>query len=389
MKKIVLAFDSFKGCMSSIDVARKAKKAVLGVFPRANISTVAIADGGEGFMQALSACMKVSLVKCRVLNPIMHPIIATYAITEDKHTAIMELASAAGLTLLHKKDRNPMLTTSFGVGEMIADAMSRGCRDFIIGLGSSATNDAGTGMLSALGIKFKDARGNVLYPITGSELYSISDIDESDTNPCLKECHFTFACDVNNPFCGRNGAACVYASQKGADAHEVEVLDSFMDGYAHLIHKVKGMDITHVAGAGAAGGIGGGVLPFLNAELKSGINIILDANKFDTLISDADMIITGEGNLDNQTAMGKAPIGILNRAKKQNIPVYAIGGRVKCVRKLINMGFADVVALPSASLPLSEAMQPLIAGRNIYETVKEIMLHHKKQNQTPLRNIII
>lgn len=372
MRKIVLAFDSFKGSAGSLDIARCAAQAIRKACPDCEPVYFPIADGGEGTTEAICTQLETEKVSCRVHDPLMNPIEATYAITRDGKTAILEMAAASGLPLIPTAQRNPMQTTSYGTGEMIRDALNRGCRRFIMGLGGSATNDAGTGMMQALGVRFLDKEGKEL-ETTGGQLVHIEHIDDDALHPALKESEFTIVCDVNNPFCGEQGAAHIFAPQKGATPDEVRALDEGLCHYATLLKKEKGTDITLTAGAGAAGGMGGGILPFLNATLKPGIDTLLEMLHFRECVRSADLIFTGEGKLDAQTCMGKAPGGILKCALEEGIPVVALGGCIEAVEVLNEMGFTAVLPIQPAPISLEQAMQPAFTLRNIERSVVQVL----------------
>ena len=372
MKKIILAFDSFKGSAGSLDIARTAQRAILKECPLCNVITFPIADGGEGTTEAICTGLNVDKVSCPAHDPLMNPIEVIYGITKDGTTAVLEMAAASGLPLVPDALRNPMNTSTYGTGEIILDALNKGCRHFIMGLGGSATNDAGIGMLSALGIRFLDKSGNTLEP-KGENLIHITSIDDSLLHPALQESSFTIACDVNNPFYGPQGAAFVYAPQKGASPDEVAALDKGLQHYAAVIGKQKGMDITSVPGAGAAGGMGGGLLPFLHATLKPGIDTILDILHFRESLRGVDLVFTGEGKLDAQTAMGKALGGILKIAREQHVPVIALGGGVEATTQLNEMGFTAVLSIQPAPVSLDKAMQKEFTLDNIERTVTQLI----------------
>ncbi|NLZ95746.1 MAG: glycerate kinase, partial [Bacteroidales bacterium] len=281
-------------------------------------------------------------------------------------------AAVSGLPLLNKEEQNPSTTTTFGTGEIIKDALKRGVRSFLIGIGGSATNDAGTGMLRALGFHFLDINEKETDG-TGKSLQSIYSIDESRVMAELKNVQFTIACDVNNPFSGPNGAAYVYAPQKGASDKMTKKLDEGMESFRLLIEKEKGIDLNTIPGSGAAGGLGGGFVAFLNAELKPGIEMVLQTIGFEKHLKNADLVITGEGKLDKQTAMGKAPSGILDAASKMNIPVIAIGGSVEDRECLLERGFTSLFSTIPNTMSLKEAMLKETAKRNIIKTTEQIM----------------
>lgn len=372
MNKIILAFDSFKGSANSLDIAHHAELAIHKVLPLCEVIKIPIADGGEGTTDAICTILDTDKVKCVVSDPLMHPIEVSYGITKDGTTAILEMASASGLPLIAPEMRNPMNTTTYGVGEMIKDALNRGCRKFIMGIGGSATNDAGIGLLNALGIKFLDCNGIELEP-KGSSLSAIATVDSSQVYPALKEASFIIACDVNNPFYGENGAAYIYAPQKGASADDVVALDKGLRHYAQVIKYSTKQDISLISGAGAAGGMGGGLLPFLNATLKPGIDTILDILNFRDVVQNADLVFTGEGKLDAQTCMGKALGGILHIASEYCVPVVALGGCVEAVEQLNEMGFTAVISIQPSPVTLEKAMQREFALANIENTVIQII----------------
>lgn len=372
MKKIILAFDSFKGSVTSMQAAEAAREAISKECPCCEVVKFLIADGGEGTTGAICINMDVSYVTCEVHDPLMNPVRAKYAVSNDGETAVLEMAAASGLTLVPTELRNPMNTSSYGTGEMIIDAVNRGCRNIIMGIGGSATNDAGTGLLSALGFRFLDEDNRVLEPV-GRNLLRISSIDETRKHQLLEDTAFTIICDVVNPMYGESGAAYVYGPQKGASPAEVRALDAGLKHYAGLIKDIKGADISTVKGAGAAGGMGGGLLPFLNAKIKSGIDVILDTQDFTRSLDNADLVITGEGRMDVQTCMGKALNGILNRAKEKNIPVIAICGSVEDADNLNKSGFAAVYPVQPGPVSLEQAMDTRFAIDNIRRTITQII----------------
>lgn len=371
MKKIVIASDSFKGSLTSKEVAASAEKGIKVIYPDCQVVKVNVADGGEGTVDAVVEALGGQKITIAVSNPIGNPVDAIYGIVGN--TAIIEMASASGLPLLSPNQRNPWKTTTFGTGEMILDAINRGCNYFLIGIGGSATNDAGTGMLEALGFRFLDANGDVIHNCCGGRLKDIALIDDSNVPEAVRKATFTIACDVDTPFCGKEGAAYVFAPQKGADADMVQRLDEGLASFAKVVHNKYGIDIVPLQGAGAAGGMGGGFRAFLNATLKKGIDMVLDAIGFDNIIRDADLIITGEGKIDFQTPKGKTAAGVLARAKRQNIPVIAIGGCVEMCDSLSQMGFAGIYPILEEKVPLEIAMQRDFASANVTHTITRIL----------------
>lgn len=371
MNKVVIAIDSFKGCLTSERAGIAVKKGIKAIFPDCETLLLPIADGGEGILDIFVSLTRGEYRTLPVHNPLMEIIQSRYAISSDGKTALIEMAAASGLSLVPEEKRNPMLTTTFGTGELILDALEQGCRRFIVGIGGSATNDAGLGMLQALGFRFFDNQGNLL--ATGGKIMSqVTTIDTSTVHPHLKDAHFIIACDVNNPFYGPNGAAYVFAPQKGADAKMVHELNAGMRTLSQTIQSVTGIDISNIPGSGAAGGMGGSCLAFLNAELKPGIHLILDELNFSEKIEGADLIFTGEGRADRQTTMGKVPLGILNEARKQNIPVIVLAGSIEDADLMNQAGFQGVFSITPGPISLSKAMIPEFAEDNICRLVTQI-----------------
>jgi len=301
-------------------------------------------------------------------NPCMEPIETSYGISADGTTAFIEMAAISGLPLINAKQRNPMKTTTYGTGELIKDALKKGCTRFVIGIGGSATNDAGTGMLQALGYEFLDKDGNSLGQ-GGEMLGKVVHIRTQKVHKLLKNAHFIVACDVQNPFYGPNGAAHIYARQKGADDLMIDELDKGMRSFANVIQETTGKDIAFAPGSGAAGGVGGGLMAFLDAELKSGADLLLDICQFKEKLKDADLIITGEGRIDHQSLMGKIPGKILEAGLEQGIPVIAIAGCVEDEELLKEAGFHGVYATKPEEMPLEEAMKREVAMRCVKDTV--------------------
>ena len=375
--KIIVASDSFKGSLSSLGVAEAAAKAIHEIEPQCEVAKVDVADGGEGTMDALRRTLGGEKISIEVADPLGRPIQASYVILEDGVTAVLEMAVASGLPLLAPAERNPLRTSTFGTGQLIADALKKGCRKFLVGIGGSATNDAGMGMLQALGVRFYDAAGAELQG-RGESLEKVANIDMSGLCNGLKESEFIVACDVEAPLYGPTGAAYVFAPQKGADPAMVERLDKGLKHFSEVafnsLHTTE--DYAKSPGAGAAGGLGFGFIAFLNARLERGIEMVLDAIGFDQLIEGASLVITGEGRVDTQTLTGKTPYGVLKRAMKQGIPVVAIGGSVTLDQQAaLDAGFAGVYAVTPAGMPLEIAMQPSVAAENICNTVRNILSH--------------
>lgn len=365
MKTFLLAFDSFKGSLTSAEVADAFEEGLRSALPDCNVRKAYLADGGEGTAAALVNTLHGKWIETEVADPLMRPVRTRYGVIDDGETAVIEMAAASGLTLLSPEERNPLKTSTYGTGQLIADALSRGCRKLLIGIGGSATNDAGTGMLSALGVRFLDAGGNRLEGC-GTSLEQIVSIDTSHLLPSLASCQISVACDVTNPFSGPKGAAHVFAPQKGADPQMVERLDKGLVHFAGIIKQYSQVDVNIIPGAGAAGGLGGAFSALLDASLCRGVEMILDALHFDELLKGCDFVITGEGRIDRQTLMGKAPMGVLETASRQGIPVIAFGGSVEDCTELEDSGFASIFSInEGAEIPLSLAMRPDIAKKHV------------------------
>ena len=340
--KVIIAIDSFKGCLTSKQANEAAAEGIRRVCPNAKIVEIPVSDGGEGYMEAFHAAIGGSLEEVVVRDPLMRPVTAKYLLHDEM--AVIEIAQASGLTLLTKEERNPMVATSYGTGQLVADAVCKGARHIIIGLGGSATSDCGMGMLKAL-IDIFAKRG------------------QWDDVEALKDVRFTIASDVENPLYGEKGAAHVFAPQKGATPEMVLRLDERAIKFAELSAKHFGYDRSQQAGAGAAGGLGYAFMQYLNAKSMSGIQLLLDTIRFKELVADADLIITGEGSADRQTLMGKLPMGILEQAG--HTPVYLIAGRISDREELLNAGFARVDCINPPDITLEEAMRKEVARQNI------------------------
>ena len=377
MKKIVLAIDSFKGCLSSKEIEQCIAEEIHRILPSCQTVCIPIADGGEGMLDTLIEATQGTFVSTQAHDPLMRIRPTRYGILGDQRTAVIEMAEINGLTTLSPIERNPMKTSTYGTGELIKDALEKGFRRFIIGIGGSATNDAGMGMMQALGAHLYDKQGNELEQ-GGKIMEQIAHINLNHLHPALKEATFIVACDVQNPFCGPQGAAYVFARQKGASEEQIRQLDKGMRHLALLIERDFSYNINKVKGAGAAGGLGGAFATFLQAHLQSGIDLLLDAVDFDRKITNADWIITGEGKADRQTAEGKVPAGVLKRAKKANIPVMLIAGKVEDKACLQQMGFARIVKISPDNLPLEEAMRPEVTRENIRRAIgRELIVNNE------------
>lgn len=369
---ILVAMDSLKGSLSSIE----ANKAIAEGFFKADsdykILTVPIADGGEGTVEALVHATNGRFANTEVTGPLGKPVKARYGILGDQVTAVIEIAEACGLPLIKKEERNPLYTTSYGVGEMILEAMEKGCHDFIIGLGGSATNDAGVGMLQALGYRFLNKEGSLIGQ-GGAELKNIAGIDVTQVPDKLKAVKFRVACDVNNPLYGENGAAYIYGPQKGATTDIVKELDEGLKHFAKVVLEQFGIDLQGISGAGAAGGLGAAFAGFLNGEMESGVQLILDQARLQEKLRGVDLVITGEGKLDGQTSMGKAPAGIALMAKEHGIPVIALAGDVsEGNSSLHESGISAYFSIVSGPVDLDVAMDSEITRVNLRRMAEQI-----------------
>ena len=380
--KVVAAIDSFKGSMTSLEVAAAFEKGVKKVYKDAEFIKIPLADGGEGTVKALIDNLDGKMVNIKVKDPLMRDIDSFYGISGDGKTAVIEMAAASGLPLLSPDERNPLKATTFGTGELIKDALEKGCREFIIGIGGSATNDAGTGMLSALGYIFLDENGNELEP-NGENLINIKSFKDDKVMKEVSEAKFLIACDVDNPFYGTNGAAHVYKKQKGATGDIIKILDDGMRNFSNVIEKIKKTDISNISGSGAAGGLGGAFTAFFNSELKPGIDIITEKIELENKINGSDYVITGEGRIDFQSAMGKTPSGVAKLAKKYGIPVIAIGGSVDDeIGNIYDCGITAAFSIIDSPMTLGEAMDTKNAQRLVEKTAEQIfrLIKQNKKN---------
>ena len=370
--KVVVAIDSLKGSLSSIEAGNTIKSAILSVKPDASVLVKPLADGGEGTTDAFIEGLGGEKTELSVTGPLGAPVNAYYGYLPQTNTAIMEMASAAGITLIPENEKNPLLATTYGVGEMIRHAIGKGCRNFIIGIGGSATNDGGIGMLKALGYSFLDENGQDIGE-GGQALSKVMSIDASHICPELSECNFQVACDVNNPLCGSNGATYIYGPQKGVTEEMKEELDRGMAHFAQITEHVLNNHFSEAEGAGAAGGLGFALLSYLNARLTPGIELILEAIELEKEVQDADIVITGEGRLDHQTAMGKAPVGVARLAKKYGARVIAFAGSVtKDAGACNDAGIDAFFPIVRGVTTLEEAMKPDNARANMAATVEQV-----------------
>lgn len=370
--KVVIAIDSFKGSLSSIEAGMAAKDGVLKAKPDTEVIVKPLADGGEGTVDALIEGLDGEQIDITVTGPMGAAVSCYYGLLRKTNTAIIEMASAAGITLVPCEKKNPLLATTYGVGEIIRDAMERGCRDFIIGIGGSATNDGGIGMLKALGYNFSDENGKDVGE-GGQALAKIASIDTQNRHPLISECKFRIACDVNNPLCGENGATYIYGPQKGVTDDLKKELDAGMANFAKITAASLGKDNSNTPGTGAAGGLGFAFLSYIGAELTPGIELILDAVDLDNDLKDADVVITGEGRLDHQTAMGKAPVGVARLAKKYEAKVVAFAGAVTEGAAACNdAGIDAYFPIVRGVTTLEDAMKKENAQKNMTETAEQV-----------------
>lgn len=376
--RVVVAIDSFKGSLSSLQAGQAVEQAVLRADPQAVVDVRPLADGGEGTVEALCTGLGGHMVTVSVTGPLGEPVDAQYGILPDGVTAVVEMAAAASITLVPAAKRNPLVTTTFGVGEMLCDAIARGCREFLIGIGGSATNDGGVGMLQALGFDFIDADGNPI-PRGAVGLETLCHISNQNVLPALRECRFHVACDVTNPLYGQNGCSAVFGPQKGATATTVKRMDTWLAHYAALAAGLYPAADPLYPGAGAAGGLGFAFLTFTNAELMSGVQMVLEHTRLEDYIRQADVVVTGEGKLDGQTVMGKAPIGVAKLAKKYGKRVIAFSGcvtddAVRCNDEGIDAFFPILRAV----CPFEKALETATASHNLTETAYQVfrLLQH-------------
>lgn len=354
--KVVIACDSFKGSVTAVQVVSYLEEGIRRVWPEAEVDGIPVADGGEGTVEAFLHSVRGRRIGVSVTGPLGEPVQAEFALLEDG-TAVIEMAAASGLPLVSPEKRNPMLTTTYGTGELILAALDAGCTRMVLGLGGSATNDGGAGMAQALGVKLLDAQGRSLPP-GGGALNRLERMDLSGLDPRLASTPIVAACDVTNPLCGPQGASAVYGPQKGADNEMVWELDEKLAHFAQVGLCCTGRDVAQIPGAGAAGGLGAGLLLFTNAQICSGITTVLDTVGFDRRIADADLVVTGEGRIDGQSVCGKTPVGVAQRVKEQrNVPVVAIvGGIGPQAERVYDYGIDAIFSTAPGPITLEEAM---------------------------------
>ncbi|TVY07977.1 glycerate kinase [Paenibacillus cremeus] len=369
--KVVIAPDSFKGSLSAKEVAEAVEKGFLKVSKDLRITKVPMADGGEGTVESLVDATGGTIIRVRVKDPILRETEAFYGILGDGETAVIEMAAASGLPLLSPEERNPLVTTTYGTGQLILSAIEMGCKTIILGLGGSATNDGGSGMARALGVKFMDAEGQEI-EFGGGSLDRLATIDCSAMHHGVNTVKFIVACDVDNPLCGEKGASKVFGPQKGATKEMVETLDQNLMHYGKLLEAYLQKEIVQFPGAGAAGGLGAGVLAFLKAELKRGIEIVIEATQLEEALKDADLVVTGEGMIDFQTAFGKTPQGVASLAQKYNIPVIVVAGAIgRDAHTLYDQGIDTIFSIVDKPMPLDDAIEQ--ASQLLEDTAERIM----------------
>ncbi|MBU2907357.1 glycerate kinase [Arenibacter algicola] len=354
--KIVIAPDSFKECLSAQDVATHIAIGIRKITPNAEIFEIPISDGGEGVLEALINGVGGRRISVSAMDPLMRQLKAEYGILKDGKTAVIEMAKASGLELLKEHEKNPLITTTFGTGQLIKDALNKGCNKIIIGIGGSATNDGGAGMVRALGATFLDDNGEEI-PEGGGSLERLKSIDLSNFDKRIQNCEVIVACDVSNPLTGANGASMVYGGQKGGSKQDLEFLDSNLAHYANKIKATLNIDVSEIPGAGAAGGTGAGLMAFLNGKLVNGIELILQTIKIKEFIKQADLVFTGEGKIDGQTLHGKTISGIAAMAKKHEVPVIVLTGKIgEGIEEIYNIGVSAVFSIVNQPMDLKEAI---------------------------------
>ncbi|HOB91694.1 MAG: glycerate kinase [Bacillota bacterium] len=369
--RILIAPDSFKGCLTALEVGNALKDGILSVCSEAVVDVVPMADGGEGTVRSLVDASSGKILTAEVLDPLGRPVTAEYGIMGDGHTAVIEMAAASGLPLLKDYERNPRVTSTYGTGQLIEAALDAGATKLIVGIGGSATNDGGAGMAQALGARLLDRSGNEIQR-GGAALKDLAAIDVSGMDSRLSDVEIIVACDVTNPLTGPKGATAVYGRQKGATEEMIEELDRALANYARVIREQLHKDVEDVSGAGAAGGLGAGMLAFLNAALRPGVDIVIEATRLADRVTGCDLVITGEGRLDSQTSHGKTPMGVARVARAQNVPVVGVAGQVAAdAEVLYDLGFSALVPIADGPMTLEESFER--AGELLRRTGARIM----------------
>jgi len=380
--KIVIAPQAFKGSLSALNVANAVQKGVRRIFPDAQILTCPVADGGDGTLETLVESSGGKIMETNVADPTGKPIVAQWGAMGDGNTAVIEMARTSGLALLTLEERDPLNATTYGLGEIIVSALNKGFRKFIVGIGGSATNDAGAGMAQALGIRLMDREGRNLV-FGGAALQNLSVIDTSSIDQRVLESNFQIACDVNNPLTGPEGASAVYGPQKGATEENVRQLDSALGVFAEVTKRDLGKDISNLEGAGAAGGLGAGMIAFVEGHLRAGVDIVLDTVNLAEKLESADLVITGEGSIDFQTVYNKAPIGVARMAKARGIPTIGISGMLgKNYQIVHNHGIDAALSIANGPISLEESLQnaPSLISEAVEESLRLISVGMKLRN---------
>ena len=373
--KIVIAPDSYKESLSALEVASAIEAGFREIFPEADYVKIPVADGGEGTVEAMVAATQGNIVRLTATGPLGKPVDAFYGLSGDERTAFIEMAAASGLELVPAAQRDPLITTSFGTGELIKDALDRGVDHVIIGIGGSATNDGGSGMMQALGAHLLDDQGQQI-AYGGGALPQLARIDIAQLDPRIKQCRFEVACDVSNPLTGEKGASAIFGPQKGATPALVQQLDQALEHYAQIIHRDLDIDVLHIDGGGAAGGMGAALHAFCQAELRSGIEIVTEALGLAEQVKDADLVITGEGRIDSQSINGKVPVGVAKVAKQYHKPVIGIAGSLTADVGVVHQHGLDAVfsvlfSICSLEEALANAAQNVrLTARNVAATIK-------------------
>ncbi|CAI0733787.1 glycerate kinase [Serratia grimesii] len=370
LKKVVIAPDSFKESLSALEVAEAIERGFRQVYPQAQYVKLPMADGGEGTVDSMVAATGGEIVRVEVMGPLGQPVQAFYGLLGDGETAVIEMAAASGLHLAPKALRDPRITTSYGTGELILAALERGVKAIILGIGGSATNDGGAGMMQALGARLLDDKQNPLLP-GGAALAQLAQIDLSEVDPRLQQVNVTAACDVDNPLCGPHGASAVFGPQKGATPEMVTQLDSALSHFGSLLQQATGREVINTPGAGAAGGMGAALLGMLNARLRPGIEIVIETLRLEEALCDADLVITGEGRLDSQSIHGKTPIGVARVAKRHGLPVIGIAGSLSKDYQVVHQhGIDAAFSVLDRIVTLDEALTE--AADNLEVTARNV-----------------
>ncbi|WP_421823812.1 glycerate kinase [Flagellimonas oceanensis] len=343
--KFILAPDKYKGSLTGREFCETVARGIKKVFPNSEMIHRPLADGGDGTIDVVADYLNATKVSVTVYDPLFREITTQYLLSKDKQTAFIEMSEASGYKLLQKSEMNCINTTTLGTGQMILDALEKGAKNIVLGIGGSATNDGGMGMAKALGYSFLDAKGDELEPI-GKNLGMVKEIQSNRVTSKLSEAKIQVACDVNNPFYGENGAAKIYGAQKGASEEEIAFLDKGLESFASVLKSTFDVDVQDIDGAGAAGGVGGGAVVFLNAELTSGVDLVMELANFDEVLEGADWVITGEGQLDGQTFSGKTINGVVQSAKKHHVPIAAFCGSIDVsIEEMKRMGLDYAVSI--------------------------------------------